>query len=142
MNIWTQFTQVDAAIYGGFGIILPLVISVFNRPHFPAWLKQTIQVVLAIIGGVAVYGAKNAWNFDHPANITLAVLGVLAASQASYVGLWSKGVAPKIEKHILGGKQKPAGDVAPSASSSIQEEDPTIDPAKPPVREPESQEGQ
>lgn len=94
----------DLAVYGLIASFLPGVTAIFNRPHFPGWLKQVIEVVIAVVAGGLAYGLKNGWDFSSRAGVITALLGVWAATQAAYLLFWQHALAPAIESKINGGK--------------------------------------
>lgn len=151
MNEIINQVGTDLGTYGIAGAVLPLVVSIINRPHFPAWAKQLIMVAAAVVVGVLTYGAKNTWDFTDVPHVLAAVAGVAAATQIAYHGLWKKGVAPKIEGGLNAGPAAPQhaataqtlpgtgagdsgpveGDVAPLGDDVIDEPDPTADEVDP-----------
>lgn len=121
MNL-AGLSQIDIAVYGGIGSLLPVLVALINRPHFPAWVKQLIMIGLAVVAGVITYGLKNGWDFTSSTGLVTALLGVWAATQAAYLLFWGKALAPTIEANVNGGQQPQ--DVAPDASDAIDENGP------------------
>lgn len=120
MNI-TDITGADIATYGGVAAILPLIVSIINRPHFPAWAKQLIMILVALVAGVLTYGAKNEWHFDSVNGVITALIGVVAVAQIAYRVLWSKGAAPAIEQRVNGGGP---GSLPDDDVDELEEDDP------------------
>lgn len=129
MNL-AGLTQIDVAVYGGIGSLLPVLVALINRPHFPSWAKQLIMIVLAVAAGVVTYGFKNGWDFSSTAGIVTALLGVWAATQAAYLVFWGKALAPAIEANVNGGNQ-PQPDVAPDSDAVIDEDVPEAEETAP-----------
>lgn len=107
------FTGTDIAVYGIVGTLLPLIVSIINRPHFPAWAKQLVMVVVAVAGGLVAYAAKNHLDFSNTSAILATLIGVVGAAQVAYLVLWSRGAAPAIERNLNGGSSAVDSDAEP-----------------------------
>lgn len=94
---WLEFLQ-QLGILLSAGSLTPLLVSVVTQSHWPDWVKQIVQVVLAIIVGVLTYLAQNGWEVHTGGDLALAIVAVVTACQIAYRGLWKKGVAPKLSE--------------------------------------------
>jgi hypothetical protein len=121
MNL-AGLTQIDVAIYGLVGALLPLLVAVINRPHFPAWAKQIIMLAVAV---AVTYGIKNGWDFSSTAGVVTALTGVWIATQGAYLLFWGRGIAPAIEAKVNGSKAAQT-DVSPDADAVIDEDVPEV----------------
>lgn len=119
MNV-VGLSQTDVAVYGLLSSLLPALIAVINRPHFPAWLKQIIMFVVAVIAGGVTYGLKNGWDFSSRAGIITALIGVWLATQAAYLVFWKQALAPAIESSINSGAKAPKHAAEPQAPAAAE----------------------
>lgn len=77
------------------GTLLPLLVSVINRAHWPSWGKGAVAIVSSVVAGVIT-----AWATDqlHGKGIAEAVGIVLVAAVGTYKALWQPaGIGPRIE---------------------------------------------
>lgn len=93
-DLATQLTAWVLAL----GLALPLLTAIVQQPSWPKWLRVVVAVVAAVLSGLGVWVANHGLDFSSPAAIVSTVLGVLAASQIAYQGIWGpSGVASAIE---------------------------------------------
>lgn len=96
------------------GTLVPPVIAVVQRPHFPGWLRVFIMLVLSVAASIVVLAVRNELdmtNWLHTAG--LVVLGAIAA----YHGIWKpSGIAPSIEVATT----PPLSPIKPVAPSTVQ----------------------
>ncbi|MER5301291.1 hypothetical protein ABT039_17715 [Streptomyces lasiicapitis] len=81
------------------GALLPLLTAIVQRPAWPAEVKKTVAVILALVAGIVTVAASGGWDQFQHGTLTFATLAtVLAASQATYDLIWKPSkVAPVIE---------------------------------------------
>lgn len=127
-----QLSQTDVAVYGMVAAALPALVAVFNRPHFPGWLKQLIMLVVALLAGGVTYGLKNGWDFSSRAGVITALIGVWIATQTAYLVFWKQALAPAIESSVNSGSKAPkhAADPDPAPNAVIE---PATDDVEPPA---------
>lgn len=98
-EITTQITAWVLAL----GFALPLLTAIVQRPSWPKQVRVVVAVIAAVLSGLGVWVANYGLDFSSPAAIVSTVLGVIAASQVAYQGIWGpSGVANSIEMATSG----------------------------------------
>ncbi|HEY9523108.1 MAG TPA: hypothetical protein VIR33_07700 [Thermopolyspora sp.] len=78
------------------GTVMPLLIAVVVRAHWPAWTKAAVAVVTSLAAGTA-----GAWAAGELTGLPWAgsVVAALVASQQAYARWWRPtGIAPWVEQ--------------------------------------------
>jgi hypothetical protein len=91
-----------ASIAAGFGLLIPFIQAIIQRPSWSPRVKSWITVGLAIIGGVLGYLSQNGLDFSSPEKIILWVLGVYTAATTFYARLLKPNNLEKVEEAVNG----------------------------------------
>lgn len=102
MNLSPAHAALVASIAAGFGLLIPFIQAILQKPSWSPRVKSWITVGLSIIGGVLGYISQNGLSWENPEKIILWVLGVYAASTQFYARLLKPNGLEKVEEGING----------------------------------------
>ena len=87
----TLLIQLSALV----GTLLPLLVAVVQRAHWPGWLRTAIGVVAIIVASVITAASQHKLNLNDWA---ASALTVFLLTKTTYLAVWKpSGVAPWIE---------------------------------------------
>lgn len=79
------------------GSLLPLLVAVVQRPHFPRPARVLVMLASSLVAGGVVSWANG--ELDSAADTAGAVLVVLIAAASTYSNVWRPaGIAPAVER--------------------------------------------
>lgn len=117
-------------ILGEGGIGVPLLVAFITAAHWPKPAKQAAMYAVAGVVGAITYLVQNQWQVNNSQALGLMVIGMIAAAQVAYHGLWKQG---GITDSITSARTRATLAIAnkPAAGTVVEDDDQLVEEQEP-----------